>query len=53
MFYCSACNVVEQDISFSVEEGGSPGNNADPSKSEDVQADMYRSMKRLARPRYE
>jgi hypothetical protein len=53
MFYCGDCKVVEQGVSFSVDEGASAGNNADPSKSDDVQADMYRSMRPMARPRYE
>ena len=51
MFYCSTCNIVEQGVSFSVDSGA--GNNSDPSKSDDVQADMYRSIKRMGRPRYE
>jgi hypothetical protein len=51
MFYCSTCNIVEQGVSFSVDSGA--GNTSDPSKSDDVQADMYRSIKRMARPRYE
>ena len=53
MFYCSNCNVVEQNVSFTVDAASSSGDNKDPSKSDDVQADMYRSFKRMARPRYE
>lgn len=53
MFYCNNCSVVEQGVSFSVDAGAGSGNDSDPSKSDDVQADMYRSMKRMARPRYE
>jgi len=53
MFYCSNCNVVEQGVSFSIDADATPGNHIDPSKSDDVQADMYRSFRRMSRPRYE
>jgi hypothetical protein len=54
MFYCSDCNIVEHNVSFTVDVTASGGSNAiDPSKSDDVQADMYRSFRKMSRPRYE
>ncbi len=52
-FYCSNCNTIESNVSFTVDPAASSGNNLDPSKSDDVQGDMYRSFKRIARIRYE
>jgi hypothetical protein len=51
MFYCTTCSIVEQGVSFSVDSGA--GNDSDPSKSDDVQTDMYRSIKGTGIPRYE
>lgn len=44
MFYCNQCKMIESSVSFSVDGAG---NGSDPSKSEDVLTDMYKSFKGL------
>jgi hypothetical protein len=47
MFYCSSCKKIESDISFSVDVASDSNNTIDPSKSDDVLTDMYKSFRGL------
>ena len=53
LFYCSNCKVLEEGVTFTVEAAGNSDNSSDPSKSSDVQTDLYRSMHRKSITRYE
>ncbi|HEX2014693.1 MAG TPA: hypothetical protein VLA68_05655, partial [Nitrososphaera sp.] len=47
MFYCSSCKKIESSVSFSVDPAGNSSDTIDPSKSDDVLTDMYKSFRGL------
>ncbi len=49
MFYCHKCNKIESNVSFSTGNEGQSGDHIDPSKSDDVLTDMYKSFKGMGR----